>query len=52
MDDLLVRGVENIIPSKEEISKYTLNKVPHIAKTTLGEDIGLLGAFYSAKSYF
>jgi len=52
MGSLGLNQFDLIIPSKEEISKYTLNKVPHIAKTTLGEDIGLLGAFYSAKSYF
>lgn len=36
---------DKIIPSKEEISKYTVNPVPKIIPTVLGENIGLLGAY-------
>lgn len=50
MGSLGLNQFDLIVPTKEEISKYTLNKVPQIAKTTLGDDIGLIGAYYSAIS--
>ncbi|MDP1694329.1 MAG: ROK family protein [Candidatus Woesearchaeota archaeon] len=52
MGSLGLNQFDLIIPSKQEISKYTLNNVPKITKTKFGEDIGLIGAFYSAKSFF
>ncbi len=40
---------EKIIPSKEEIKKYTINKIPDIVPTKLGDNIGLLGAYVYGK---
>ena len=37
-----------IIPSSNEIKKYTINKIPKIVKTKLGDNIGLLGAYVFA----
>lgn len=37
-----------VIPSREHIAAYTVNEVPDILPTTVGDEIGLLGAFYVA----
>lgn len=52
MGSLGLNQFDLIIPTTEEISKYTLNPVPNIAKTKLGDDIGLIGAAYSGMSKF
>lgn len=39
-----------VIPSNEIIGKYTSLDIPRILKSSLGSDIGLIGAFYAAKS--
>ena len=46
MGSLGLSQFDSIIPNKEEISKYTVNSIPEILKTRLGDDIGLLGAYY------
>ncbi|MFH1474211.1 MAG: ROK family protein [Candidatus Aenigmatarchaeota archaeon] len=38
----------NIIPSSNKIKKYTINRIPKIVKTKLGDNIGLLGAYVFA----
>ncbi|MBI5397940.1 ROK family protein [Candidatus Woesearchaeota archaeon] len=35
-----------VMPSREQISKYTINPVPDIVPTRLGGDVELIGAFY------
>jgi len=37
-----------VIPSPEEIKKYTINRVPEIVPTKLGDNIGLFGTFVFA----
>lgn len=41
---------KEMIPSRRALQHYTLNSIPPIVKTRLGEDIGLLGAYYQALS--
>jgi len=51
VDEIVIMGsvglnqFKKIIPSSKEIKKYTINNIPKIIPTKLGEDIGLLGAF-------
>ncbi len=46
MGSIGLKQFDKIIPSKEEISRYTVNKIPDIIPTSLGDDIGLIGAYY------
>ncbi|MFH0929359.1 MAG: ROK family protein [Candidatus Aenigmatarchaeota archaeon] len=48
MGSMGVEQFKRIIPSRKEIEKYTLNKVPSIVPTKLGDTIGLLGAYIYA----
>lgn len=48
MGSLGLNQFDKIIPSQDEIKRYTINPIPPIIPTKLGEDIGLIGAFYSA----
>lgn len=54
VDEIVVMGsiglnqFDRIIPSPEEIKKYTINEVPEIQPTSLGSNIGLLGAYILA----
>lgn len=54
VDAIIVMGsiglnqFEKIIPDPEDIERYTINPVPPIIRTRLGNNIGLLGAYYSA----
>ncbi|MFO7872413.1 MAG: ROK family protein [Candidatus Undinarchaeales archaeon] len=41
---------DKIIPKKEEIKRYTVNKIPNIAPAELGKEAGLLGAFVFGKN--
>lgn len=50
MGSLGINQFNIIVPTPEEIKKYTGFPVPRIVKTSLGDDIGLLGAFYAAKA--
>ena len=38
----------NIIPPLEQLGRYTINKIPKIMPTALGDNIGLLGAYILA----
>lgn len=49
MGSLGLGQFEKIIPSKGNIRKYAFNSVPPIVRTELGDDIGLLGAYYVAQ---
>lgn len=49
MGSVGLKQFERIIPSKKEIRKYTVNKIPKIIKTKLGDTIGLLGAYMIAR---
>lgn len=40
---------ETVIPKKEEIIPYTINTIPPIYQTKLGDTIGLWGAYYLGK---
>tara|TARA_B100000686_G_scaffold346446_1_gene433151 strand:- start:3026 stop:3937 length:912 start_codon:yes stop_codon:yes gene_type:complete len=49
MGSLGLKQFDRIIPEANLIKQFTLvNSVPEIAPTELGENIGLLGAYYSA----
>ncbi len=56
VDKIFVNGpvalnhFNKIIPKKEEIKKYTVNKIPDIAPAGLQEEAGLIGAFVFGKS--
>jgi len=40
---------KSIIPTKNEIKKYTPNSIPRIVPTKLGEEIGIYGAYFVAR---
>lgn len=48
MGSIGLNQFNSILPSPEEIKKYTINEVPKIQPTRLGSNIGLLGAYISA----
>ena len=48
MGSLGLSQFDRIIPRQEEIRHYTINRVPEIVKTSLGDNIGLLGAYLLA----
>jgi len=54
-DVLVVMGTvglkqfNNIIPRAKEIKKYTINRIPKIMPTKLGEKIGIFGAYFVFK---
>lgn len=43
-----LKQFERIIPAKEKIKRYTVNPVPEIMPSKLGEEIGVLGAYAHA----
>jgi predicted NBD/HSP70 family sugar kinase len=45
MGSIGLKQFSKVMPSKNEIRKYTINKIPKIVKTKLGDNIGLLGAY-------
>lgn len=45
MGSLGLKQFSKIIPDKEQISRYTINKIPKIKKTKLKDRIGIIGAF-------
>jgi glucokinase len=45
MGSVALNHFDAVIPSVDKISEYTINNVPPIIKTELGDDIGLLGAY-------
>ncbi len=49
MGSIGLNQFKTIIPSPEEISRYTINKIPEIVPTKLGDTIGLLGAYMLAR---
>lgn len=49
MGSLGLKQFNNIIPVAEEIKKYTINKIPKIIPTKLGENIGIFGSYFVAK---
>ena len=49
MGSVGLKQFDNIIPLAEEIKKYTINKIPKIVPTKLGEDIGIFGAYFVSK---
>lgn len=56
VDKIIIMGsvgleqFDKIIPSKEEIKAYAINKIPDIVSTKLGKNIGLLGAYVFGKN--
>ena len=46
MGSLGIKQFETIIPSQKEIEKYTINPIPTIVKTELGDNIGLKGIYH------
>ncbi len=50
MGTLGIKQFDKIIPPKKEITKYTINNVPEITATKLGEGIGIIGAYAYAIS--
>jgi predicted NBD/HSP70 family sugar kinase len=49
MGSIALNQFNKVIPSSEEIKKYTINnKIPKIVPTNLGDNIGLLGTFVFA----
>jgi len=49
MGSVGLKQFDAIIPTAEEIKKYTINKVPKIVPTKLGDEIGLFGAYFLSK---
>lgn len=49
MGSLAMNQFSRIIPSKDKIKKFTINKIPEIIPTKLGDQIGILGAYIHAK---
>jgi glucokinase len=51
MGSLGLKQFNKVIPEPSQIRKYALSKnIPEILPTVLGENIGLLGAYFSAKT--
>ncbi len=48
MGSLGLEQFDILIPQRDEIQKHAINPVPSIVKTELGDNIGLLGAYYRA----
>jgi len=48
MGALGLKHFAKVIPDKEQIERYAINPIPEIVKTKLGDNIGLLGAYYIA----
>ncbi|MBI2109955.1 ROK family protein [Candidatus Woesearchaeota archaeon] len=49
MGGLGLNQFERIIPGKEDIARYTINPVPNVLRSELGDDGGLLGAYIYAR---
>ena len=50
MGSLGLKQFNKVIPEPSLIRRYTMSKrIPEVLPTVLGEEIGLLGAFFSAK---
>ncbi|MBU2637700.1 MAG: ROK family protein [Nanoarchaeota archaeon] len=50
MGTLGIKQFKSIIPAKDEIKQYSINRVPEITATKFGEDIGIIGAYAYAVS--
>jgi len=50
MGSLGLKQFKHIMPTKRYLERFAFNPVPPIVKTKLGDDIGLLGAYYRAVS--
>ena len=48
MGSIGLNQFDKIIPNKEEIKRYSINPIPPIMKTELGDNIGLYGAYLLA----
>jgi glucokinase len=49
MGSIGLKQFNNVIPSPKEIKKYTINRIPRIIPTKLGEEIGIFGAYFVAQ---
>jgi len=49
MGSMGLNEFNHIIPPVKEIKKYTINKIPKIIPTKLGEEIGIFGTYFVAK---
>lgn len=49
MGSVGLKQFDAIIPTAQEIKKYTINKVPKIVPTKLGDEIGIFGAYFLSK---
>ena len=48
MGSIGLQQFHHIIPPLEQIGRYTINKIPNIMPTPLGDNVGLLGAYILA----
>ncbi len=52
MGSVGMKQFDRIIPSKDDIARYTLvQTIPDVVPTLIGEDIGLYGAYYRALNW-
>ena len=45
MGSIGLKQFDKVMPNADEIKKYTVNPIPKISRTELGDEIGLLGAY-------
>tara|TARA_Y100000310_G_scaffold186269_1_gene186343 strand:- start:2416 stop:3300 length:885 start_codon:yes stop_codon:yes gene_type:complete len=49
MGSIALKQFKHIIPSEKQIKNYTINKIPKITLTKLGDNIGILGCYLLAQ---